>query len=78
MNGKQQLITFIGLSLIGLTIWQHWRPELKAVLFGSPASKPQSPATGAPDPYAPGKNFGTAGDAPAYRLNPNTYGTTTA
>lgn len=34
MNGKQALVALLGVFLVGLSYWEYWRPEAKAVLFG--------------------------------------------
>lgn len=43
MNSKQELVVMIGVFLIGLTIWQHWRDDVKAILFNSTPSDKLNP-----------------------------------
>lgn len=53
MNSDQQIVAFVGVCLIGITIWRHWRSELSVILFNSPTlsattkgwEKGQAPST---------------------------------
>lgn len=36
------LIAYIGVFLIGLTIWQHWRKEISDVLFTNQTDIPRA------------------------------------
>lgn len=88
MNAKQNLIVMIGVFLIALTIWQHWKGEVAAVLFnGSKSSTAKNgdvtnPLTGQArngsgyNAYAPG-----TGPAPwsnqFYYTDPNAPGALT-
>lgn len=68
MNAKQELIAFIGVFLIALTIWQHWRSEVKAVLFNS---TPKSiPRTDVGTPLV--DQYGNPNSAGGFTLQPGT------
>ncbi len=61
MTNKQELVAFIGVFLIELTVYQHFRNELKVILFDAPTlqslwtpdasgNKPRVNQYGQPDP----------------------------
>jgi len=61
MQGKQQIVAFLGIALVMLAVWQHWKSEFQWILFNPPANKTGTytgplgagvpdPATGKPGP----------------------------
>lgn len=69
MNGEQMLIAYIGVFLIGLTIWQHWKNEISGVLF----DKNYLAAAGGPQIFQPGTGPDPAAKYP-YTFNAPTSG----
>ncbi len=71
MNSKQQLVAFLGIFLVGLTIWFNWKDEFRTMLFNgsiqdaAPATAGSSGQSGFPDPVtgqSPGAGQGTGGN----------------